>query len=250
MILLRLAFLISIGIGLIDLPADNFKQQQLANERVKGAYANHSQSLFLLLNIYGIERQKMEILLCAYKNEQLLEVWARNKGEQTYKLIKEYPFCSLSGVLGPKRKEGDRQVPEGFYYIDRFNPNSLFHLSLGINYPNQSDKLLGDKFYPGGDVFIHGKCVTIGCIPLTDEKINELYILAVEATNNGQVKIPAYLFPFKMTEKNFNTIVQEKKTSGSLKAFWMNLKTGYQKFNKSPKPLAFKIDKKGMYVFL
>lgn len=109
-----------------------------------------------------------------------------------------YPFCASSGILGPKRKEGDRQIPEGIYYINHFNPVSNFHLSLGINYPNPSDKILSDPAQPGESFYIHGNCVTIGCIPISDDKIKELYILAVEAYNNGQVKIPVHIFPDRL----------------------------------------------------
>src|SRR5690606_11025729 len=102
------------------------------------------------------------------------------KNGEKFTLVKTYPVCSSSGLPGPKRKKGDRQTPEGFYHIDRFNPQSAFHLSLGINYPNSSDKILGHSD-PGGDIFIHGSCVTIGCVPLTDDLIKEVYVLAVEA---------------------------------------------------------------------
>ena len=71
-----------------------------------------------------------------------------------------------SGTMGPKRLQGDYQVPEGFYYINEFNPNSNYHLHLGLNYPNASDKILSDSLRPGGDIYIHGSCVSIGCIPL------------------------------------------------------------------------------------
>ncbi|MCO4293199.1 L,D-transpeptidase family protein [Solitalea sp. MAHUQ-68] len=250
MILLRLAFAISLLFFTTDEGNDSFKKEQLANERVKNAYDNTAQQLFFLLSVNGVEKNKLQILLCAYKNEKAVELWARNKGEVKYKLIKQYSICSSSGILGPKRREGDRQVPEGFYIIDRFNPKSLFHLSLGINYPNKSDKILGEKYHLGGDVFIHGKCVTIGCIPLTDERINELYVLAVEATNNGQSAIPVYIFPFRMSDENFKHLMPQYSSSKELKSFWMNLKTGYQKFQRTAKPLNFEINKQGRYVFL
>jgi hypothetical protein len=94
---------------------------------------------------------------------------------------------------------GDYQVPEGFYYINEFNPKSLYHLSLGLNYPNASDKLLCDLSQPGGDIYIHGSCVTTGCIPITDGQIEELYVLAAHAKDLGQDFIPVHIFPV-----NFN----------------------------------------------
>ncbi|WP_368737359.1 murein L,D-transpeptidase family protein, partial [Acinetobacter pittii] len=79
--------------------------------------------------------------------------------------------CALSGVLGPKRKEGDYQVPEGFYYINEFRPNSNYHLALGLNYPNAADIQWSDSLHPGNEIFIHGGCITVGCIPIQDHQI-------------------------------------------------------------------------------
>ena len=154
----------------------------------------------------------------------------------------------MSGILGPKRKEGDLQVPEGFYYVNGFNPNSQYHLSLKINYPNASDKILSDKKTPGGEIFIHGKCVSIGCVPLTDEKINELYILAVEATNNGQSKIPVYIFPFKMSDETM-TLMEMLLDDEKLISFWKNLKEGYVKFIENNMEITVKVDAKGKYLY-
>ena len=89
--------------------------------------------------------------------------------------------------------QGDYQVPEGFYYINEFNPNSNYHLSLGLNYPNASDRILSDSLSPGGDIYIHGSCVSVGCIPVTDEQIEEIYIIASYAKASGQDYIPTHL---------------------------------------------------------
>ena len=107
-----------------------------------------------------------------------------------------------SGTMGPKRMEGDYQVPEGFYHINEFNPNSNYHLSLGINYPNASDRILSDSLKPGGSIFIHGNCVSAGCIAITDEPIEELYVLASEAKNQGQEFIPVHIFPVRYSNSN------------------------------------------------
>src|SRR6185436_20905744 len=97
-----------------------------------------------------------------------------------------YKVCQQSGTTGPKRVEGDYQVPEGFYYINEFNPNSNYHLSLGLNYPNASDRLLSDSLRPGGNIYIHGNCVSTGCIPVNDEQIEEIYIITSSAKAQGQ----------------------------------------------------------------
>ena len=105
------------------------------------------------------------LYLRSFKYDSQLEVWVKNEINEPYKLFKSYRVCALAGSMGPKRMEGDYQVPEGFYYINEFNPKSSYHLSMGINYPNESDRKLSDSIQPGGEIFIHGSCVTVGCIP-------------------------------------------------------------------------------------
>jgi murein L,D-transpeptidase YafK len=135
------------------------------------------------------------VYIRSFKYDSEMEVWVKNKSSEKYKLFKTYRICALAGSLGPKRMAGDYQVPEGFYYINEFNPRSLYHLSLGLNYPNASDKMLCDLSQPGGDIYIHGSCVTTGCIPITDGQIEELYVLAAHAKDLGQDYIPVHIFP-------------------------------------------------------
>jgi murein L,D-transpeptidase YafK len=135
------------------------------------------------------------VYIRSFKYDSEMEVWVKNKQSDKFKLFKTYKICALAGSLGPKRMAGDYQVPEGFYYINEFNPRSLYHLSLGLNYPNASDKLLCDLSQPGGDIYIHGSCVTTGCIPITDGQIEELYVLAAHAKDLGQDFIPVHIFP-------------------------------------------------------
>ena len=138
-----------------------------------------------------------EMYIRSFKYDSQMEVWVRNNNNEPFKLFKTYKVCALAGTLGPKRMEGDFQVPEGFYYITEFNPKSDYHLSLKLNYPNQSDKLLSDTYKPGGGIYIHGSCVTVGCIPINDQQIEELYILAASAKNSGQDFIPVHIFPVR-----------------------------------------------------
>lgn len=173
-------------------------------------------SPFQLLQEEKIDSTNFELFLRAFKKEQLLEVWAKDKTAERFIKIQHYDFCTTSGVLGPKRQEGDYQIPEGCYWIDRFNPNSKFHLSLGLNYPNDSDRILGDTQRPGSDIFIHGGCASVGCIPITNPKIETLYALASEAQRLGQQKIQVHIFPSNKMEK----LLQN---AGSNKAFWQNL---------------------------
>jgi murein L,D-transpeptidase YafK len=139
------------------------------------------------------------VYIRSFKYDSQLEVWVKNSREEKYRLFKSYKVCAMAGTLGPKRMSGDYQVPEGFYYINEFNPRSEYHLSLGLNYPNASDRLLSDSMQPGGDIYIHGSCVTTGCIPITDTQIEELYILTAHAKDMGEDFIPVHIFPV-----NFN----------------------------------------------
>jgi murein L,D-transpeptidase YafK len=133
----------------------------------------------------------------SFKFDSELEVWVKDKPADTFQLFKTYRICALAGYMGPKRIQGDYQVPEGFYYINDFNPYSAYYLSLGLNYPNASDRVLSDSIRPGGEIYIHGSCVTVGCIPITDQQIDELYILATLAYDQGQHFIPVHVFPIR-----------------------------------------------------
>jgi murein L,D-transpeptidase YafK len=195
-----------------------------------------------------MEYRGFQLFLRAFKKERQLEVWVKEADDGKFKLLHTYSFCATSGTLGPKRKEGDLQIPEGIYQINHFNPQSNFYLSLGINYPNASDKILSDKRRPGGSIYIHGNCVTIGCIPITDEKIKELYILAVEARNSGQQMIPVHIFPTRLTDAGIAELLSKYASSGH-KHFWRNLKTISDDFEKTNRLTPVKVSRAGEYVF-
>src|SRR5690242_1295061 len=184
------------------LQAQTFLKEQLSYPRVSAAFQHKDSLLQKEFEARGLTYPARYIYLRSFKYDSQLEVWVKNNPTDTFTLFKSYRICALSGTMGPKRKEGDRQVPEGFYYINDFNPNSLYHLSLGLNYPNFSDRLHGDKETPGGGIYIHGSCVTIGCIPLTDPQIEEVYVLAVHAHDLGQDYIPVHIFPVRFNNKN------------------------------------------------
>jgi len=177
--------------------AQNFENDQLRYQRVRTAKAEKDLQLKNEFQQCGLHYPPQYIFIKIIKDDKLLELYVKEGSD--YQLFKTYPFCAASGTLGPKRKEGDLQVPEGIYYIDRFNPASNFYLSLGINYPNKQDKKLSDPKKPGGDIFIHGNCVSIGCVAITDNLIKEVYWLAVKAKAAGQQKIPVHIFPFELT---------------------------------------------------
>ncbi|MBI4237522.1 MAG: L,D-transpeptidase family protein [Deltaproteobacteria bacterium] len=123
------------------------------------------------------------------KAEKALEVWAG--AGQHWRLIKRYPILAASGTLGPKLREGDAQVPEGLYRIVALNPNSAFHLSMQLNYPNAFDRLQAQRegrTHPGSDIFIHGGAASIGCLAIGDSAIEELFTL-VHRTGLSHVEV-------------------------------------------------------------
>ncbi len=213
-----------------SLAQNTFKANQLKFERVKNAYDEKWATLQKDLQKAGIVG-KFELFIAAYKAEGKLELWLKTDQQSKYRLFKTYDFCAHSGTLGPKIMEGDLQTPEGFYKINVFNPESTYHLSLGVDYPNMVDLArTGPSKKPGGDIYIHGNCVTVGCIPLTDEKIKEVYVLAVEARNQGQSAIPVHIFPFKMTATNLKKYVAQYPQQAN---FWKTLQKGYLAFEKT-----------------
>lgn len=188
-----------------------------------------------------------EIFIRIFKQEQVLEVWVRPSSSDRLELLKEYPVCAVSGQLGPKRQQGDGQIPEGFYFINGFNPVSNFHLSLRINYPNESDRILGVRGHLGGDIFIHGDCVTIGCVPITDDGIKEVYLLAVEARSAGQRRIPVHIFPARLDDQGLRQLEKDFADQPSLLKFWRNLKEGFDSFEEFRRVPSLRVEQDGKY---
>jgi murein L,D-transpeptidase YafK len=226
---------------------ETFKQKQLHFIRVKDAYSEKENTVKNYFLSKNLNYQGYDLFLRAFKQERVLEVWIKEQGASQFHLLTQYPFCAVSGTLGPKRREGDGQIPEGFYYVNHFNPQSNYHLSLGISYPNQSDKILGDQSSPGSAIYIHGNCVTIGCIPLSDDKIKELYVMAVEARNHGQEDIPVHIFPTRLSEENLSTLNRSYQDNPSLIGFWKSLQPVFLDFENSRIIAPVKINGKGQY---
>jgi len=185
----------------------------------------------------------------SFKYDSQLEVWVKNELNESFKLFKTYKVCALAGSLGPKRMQGDYQVPEGFYYINEFNPRSNYYLSLGLNYPNASDKILSDSLKPGSEIYIHGSCVTVGCIPITDQQIDELYILAAHAKDQGQDFIPVHIFPIRYNvEKSLKYLESLTKDDHELKQFTDRLEDAFDYFEKFHQVPVVLIGEKGEYI--
>lgn len=206
-----------------------------AKDRVTEARAAQQDHLKAMFADAGMTYPPDELYLRAFKEEKELEVWAgpRNK---PLTLIQKYPICAASGDLGPKRQEGDLQVPEGFYEIKSFNPTSSFHLSMEVNYPNPSDRVLGTKGKLGGLIYLHGACASIGCISITDGPIEQVYLMATDAKVR---RLPIHIFPKRLDPPGLKSL--EK---GPHLDFWKQLASGYTYFEEHRRPPSVKIDAK------
>lgn len=180
--------------------------------------------------------------LRAFKAERQLEVWASSRQAGPMRLVATFPIAGMSGTAGPKRREGDGQVPEGFYRVDRFNPKSRFHLSLGLDYPNESDRIKGDRVRPGTDIFIHGGNVSIGCLAMTDPVIERIYAWASRARAAVRVEI----YPCRLESP---TIRQLQHDFPQHAEFWQSLATGSERFRCSHQFSTPNIDRAGNYVW-
>jgi murein L,D-transpeptidase YafK len=178
------------------------------------------------------------LFLRSLKREALLEVYAGASADAPLQWVRSYPVCAASGVLGPKRRQGDLQVPEGFYAISQLNPTSSYHLSLRVDYPNARDRAARAAATPkgatlvdlGGDIMVHGNCVTIGCIPIEDEPIEEVYLMVEGAKAKGAV--PIHIFPARLDDAGLTTLLAEDHPDDA-KALWRELAPGYRAFEES-----------------
>lgn len=188
----------------------------------------------------GLDWPPAELYLRAFKSEKDLEIWARNRDQAKFVLFKTYPIAAMSGRLGPKRKQGDLQVPEGAYWIQGFNPTSRFYLSMKVNYPNASDRIRADGPKPGYDIFIHGNKVSAGCLAMTDPLIAEIYTLCRAVRSPIGVSI----FPFRMDGGSVKRYSAEYPQH---RAFWEELEPIYSYFEKNKRRPTVKIRKDGAY---
>src|SRR5215213_476671 len=181
------------------------------------------------------------ILIRAYKQEAELEVWKQAKNGR-FVLLKTFPICRWSGQLGPKTTLGDRQTPEGFYAVGpaQMNPNSSFHLSFDIGYPNTYDRAHGGS---GSYLMVHGSCSSAGCFAMTDKGIAEIYALARDAFAGGQPAFQFQSYPFRMTAEN----MAKHRLDANI-GFWRQLKEGADRFEATREELAVGVST-GRYVF-
>jgi murein L,D-transpeptidase YafK len=218
--------------------------EQLKHEHVRVAKAEKDSLLRELFRSKGIAYPPAAVFIRVFKLEKQLELWASNTSGGQFTLMKSYPICATSGDLGPKRREGDLQIPEGFYHIGVFNPSSAYYLSLGIDYPNKSDRIQGVKGKLGGAIMIHGDCVTIGCIPIRNDGIKELYWTCVQT----QSEIPVHIFPARLDAAGMSSLRERFQNDVVKLRFWENIKAGYLYFDDKKFPPVISVNAAGSYL--
>lgn len=198
-------------------------------KRAAAAAANVTPGLKRDLEEKGLEFGA-PVFVRAFKQERVLELFVRNGNTEKYDLFRSYHIAGTSGDLGPKLSEGDGQVPEGFYFVPpaAMKPDSQYHLAFNIGYPNSYDTALGRT---GSAIMIHGNNISIGCLAMTDEKIEEIYTLCSAAHQHGQAFFRVNIFPFRMTEEAI-----QASSASPYAEFWKNLKEGYDLFEQTHLP--------------
>jgi murein L,D-transpeptidase YafK len=233
--------------GGLVLTESAFAREQLQHSRVRRAQRTAGPKIVQAFDERNIQHPAAEVYIRAFKRERILELWVRPPAATRYRLLKTYGICALAGDPGPKQRQGDGQVPEGFYTIDLFNPLSAYHLSLRINYPNQRDRIVNRGRRMGGDIFIHGGCKSIGCLAVTDGGIEELYWIAVEARAMGQKTIPVHIFPARLDSDELRRIRADFADQPELLDFWMTLQQGYDYFEMNRRVPLVSVDARGTY---
>ncbi len=228
-------------------PDSAFKKMQLRNKNPRIAYQEKEETVKKLISDHQIDFPSLEVFFRLIKQEQILEVWAKDRTKNLrYKLIKTYPLCVSKN---PDTLRGiDLLVPESFYYIAKFHPDNPYFVRMEVNFPNESDRKRGRS---GGDIAIHGGCYSTYCSPFTDEDIKEIYIFATEAKSKGQKNVPVHNFPFRMTDENMEKFKQDKRYASDIKRItnWDQMKYGYQYFEKNRTLVDFTVDSKGNYLY-
>lgn len=174
-----------------------------------------------------VDSTNFEIALLAFKDTKKLELYIKNP-DTAYQLLKTYDFTAFSGKIGPKLLNGDKQIPEGIYTMEYLNPNSRYHLSMKVSYPNAFDlekAKLDKRTDLGGDIMIHGKNVTIGCIPIGDKNIEEVFTLAAKSTNQ---KFPIIIAPSDFRKNNKFPVIESINWENEL---YSNIQSALKKYN-------------------
>ncbi len=204
-----------LAVALVGLAGCNYADLPKAERPLPGM-------LVAKMNQLGM-KDTAPIFIRIFKEESQMEIW-KQRADGRYGLLKTYSICKWSGALGPKKVEGDRQAPEGFYTVTpaQMNPNSNYYLSFNIGYPNAYDRSLGRT---GSNLMVHGACSSAGCYSMTDQDAGEIFRLARDAFRGGQRAFEIQAFPFRMTPENL-----AKHRDDPNMDFWRMLKVGYDSF--------------------
>jgi hypothetical protein len=238
-------------------PAPETDEQQLAKsstinppppaeDRVAFARTRHGESIRQHCTEAGLKYPPRHLFLRSFKEEAEIEAWGSDKDEPM-KLIKTWPLTARSGMPGPKRREGDKQIPEGCYRVVVFNPKSNFHLSLGLDYPNAADLVHSDKEKPGFDIYIHGNNMSIGCLAVGDDMIEELYLLAADFRAARNDAIQVHIFPMRMQGADWDNLCANHPEHVP---FWEELEPIYKEFETAKMVPKVKVSDSGGYEVL
>lgn len=252
--------------GLLTAPSfrlPTYRESQLRHDKVRLAYRAHLPTVEALFRSKKLPWPPRGLYFRVFKFEHQFEVWGSSL-DGSYRKLTTYPICHLSGGLGPKRRAGDRQVPEGFYTIQTLTPLGTAYLSLRVDYPNASDRRRSRSLTPGNGISVHGGCQSKGCLALTDPVIQQLYVMGVEAITAGQKKIPIHIFPTYLTEAGIEKLAKGaialnpeaaigrmvksgQPRASMLMRFWQELKVGYEVFQAYHRIPNMGVDLSGAY---
>ena len=188
------------------------------------------------------------LLLRVFKEERVLEMWAAASPEGPFVHVGDHPVCASSGGPGPKARAGDGQVPEGLYRVTTLNPWSRFHLSLRLDYPNAADRARNPGVPVsalGGEIFVHGDCVTIGCVPIGDEAIEEVYLAALETRGRGG-EVSVLVLPARPGAPRWSTLF--KGASPGNASLWGSLAGISERLDKSHRLPSVRAGSDGTYL--
>ena len=207
-------------------------EKQLGNQRVWNARLSSDETLRQAFTKQQLQYPPKFVYWRVFKKEKQMELWAADSTHHRYKLVKTYAIVNMSGTLGPKRMEG-----------------SNFYLSYKVSYPNKSDSILGNKSSYGGQIFVHGDSLTIGCLPMSDDVIKELYWCNVQAQNNKDTNyfIPIHIYPCRMNAGNWAYLKSYFNFDNKRLEFWRNLQDGFNYFEVMRTPPKMTVDNSGKY---
>lgn len=201
----------------------------------------------------GLSYPPKRALLRVFKHERVFEMWAADAADTPMTRIESVPICAASGELGPKRRQGDEQVPEGVYAIHRYNAWSGFHMSLRVNYPNRSDRARGFRPSLGGAIMVHGGCASIGCVAIENEAIERVFVATLDASRAGKQQPAIHMLPTRFDAEAWTRLDARADAAGEpeatqLRTLWRELEAVDAAFAASKTIPTVAIDDHGAYV--